>query len=202
MLDQLVLAREASTRDAARAFVEMAVETGGRGMSSSDVTSQIAFASIMLEATVVRTVMALIDCAEIEAWSRKWGKWSSFRIASGQNVSDAFTFFLLGETHPIVIPWSNIAVKKLSWSKRYASWTRSVAGTHPTKSSDMIDKPAEPKTKTEAKRALLSMAVEIEMRKLRKKKIGSPDCLRFVLEHSNSLTREVTEICAASHCKV
>jgi hypothetical protein len=35
-------------------------------MSSSDVTSQIAFASVMLEATVARTVMAFVDCAEVE----------------------------------------------------------------------------------------------------------------------------------------
>jgi hypothetical protein len=47
------------------------VEAGGRGMSGSNVTSQIALASIMLEATVVRTVMAFIDCLEVEAWSRK-----------------------------------------------------------------------------------------------------------------------------------
>jgi hypothetical protein len=71
MFDQLVLAREASTRDAARAFVEMTVEARGCGMSSSDVTSQIAFASIMLEATVARTVMPFIDRAEVEIWSRK-----------------------------------------------------------------------------------------------------------------------------------
>jgi hypothetical protein len=74
MFDELVLARESSTRDAARATGEVTVEAGGRGMSGSDVTSQIAFASIMLEATVVRTVMAFMDGVKIEAWSRKWGK--------------------------------------------------------------------------------------------------------------------------------
>jgi hypothetical protein len=51
--------------------MEVAVEAGGRGMSTSDVTSQIAFASIMLKARVVWTVMAFMDCAEVEAWSRK-----------------------------------------------------------------------------------------------------------------------------------
>jgi hypothetical protein len=71
MFDKLVLTREASTRDAARTFVEVTVEAGGCGMSSSDVTSQIAFASIMPEATVARTVMAFIDCVEVEAWSRE-----------------------------------------------------------------------------------------------------------------------------------
>lgn len=40
-------------------------------MSSNDVTSQIAFASIMLETTVVWTVMASIDGVKVEAWSRK-----------------------------------------------------------------------------------------------------------------------------------
>jgi len=39
MIDELVLAREASTRDAARAVVEVTVEAGRRGMSSSNVTS-------------------------------------------------------------------------------------------------------------------------------------------------------------------
>jgi hypothetical protein len=71
MFDQLVLTGEASTRDAARAFVEVTVEAGGRDVSGGDVTSQIAFASIMLKARVVWTVMAFMDCAEVEAWSRK-----------------------------------------------------------------------------------------------------------------------------------
>jgi hypothetical protein len=39
-------------------------------MSGSNVTNQIALTSIMLEATVVRTVMAFIDCVEIEAWNQ------------------------------------------------------------------------------------------------------------------------------------
>jgi hypothetical protein len=68
MFDEFILAREASTSDAARALVEMTVEAGGCGMSGSHVTSQIAFSSIMLEATVVWTVMALIDGIGIEAW--------------------------------------------------------------------------------------------------------------------------------------
>ena len=71
MFDELILAREASTPDAARAVVEVTVEAGGRGMSGSHVTSQIAFASIMLEATVMWTVMALIDGIGIEAWNWK-----------------------------------------------------------------------------------------------------------------------------------
>ena len=71
MFDELVLAREASTRNTARAVVEVTVETRGRNMSSNDVTSQIAFASIMLETTVVWTVMASIDGVKVEAWSRK-----------------------------------------------------------------------------------------------------------------------------------
>lgn len=71
MFDELVLARKALTRDAARTMMEMAVEAGGRGVSGSDVTGQIAFASIMLEATVVWTVMALIDGIGIETWNRK-----------------------------------------------------------------------------------------------------------------------------------
>ena len=71
MFVELVLARKALTRDAARTMMEMAVEAGGRSMSTSDVTSQIAFASIMLKARVVWTVMAFMDCAEVEAWSRK-----------------------------------------------------------------------------------------------------------------------------------
>jgi len=71
MFDELVLAREASTRDAARAVVEVTLKARGRGMSSSDVTSQIAFASIILEATMVWTVIAFSDCGEVEAWSWK-----------------------------------------------------------------------------------------------------------------------------------
>jgi hypothetical protein len=71
VFDQLVLTGEASTRDAARAFVEVTVEAGGRDVSGGDVTSQIAFASIMLEATAARTVMAFIDCTEVEAWRWK-----------------------------------------------------------------------------------------------------------------------------------
>jgi hypothetical protein len=71
MFDELVLAREASTRNTARAVVKVTVEARGRSMSSSDVTSQIAFASIMLETTVVWTVMASIDDVKIKAWSRK-----------------------------------------------------------------------------------------------------------------------------------
>jgi hypothetical protein len=51
--------------------MEMTVEAGGRGMNGCNVTSQIAFASIMLEATVVRTVMAFIDCMEVETRNRK-----------------------------------------------------------------------------------------------------------------------------------
>jgi hypothetical protein len=39
MVNEFVLAREASTSDTARARVEMAVESGGRSMSTSDVTS-------------------------------------------------------------------------------------------------------------------------------------------------------------------
>jgi len=66
VFDELILAREASTRDAARAIVEVTVEARGRDMSCSDMTSQITFASIMLEATVVWTVMAFIDCMEVE----------------------------------------------------------------------------------------------------------------------------------------
>ena len=66
MFDELILAREASTCDTARTAVEVTVEVRGRSMSSSDVTSQIAFASIMLEATVVWTVMAFISCVEVE----------------------------------------------------------------------------------------------------------------------------------------
>ena len=53
VFDELILAREASTRDTARAVVEVTVKAEGRGMSSSDATSQIAFTSIMLEATVM-----------------------------------------------------------------------------------------------------------------------------------------------------
>ena len=49
--------------------MEVTVEAGGRGMSGSNMTSQIALASIMLEATVVRTVMTF-DCVEVEAWSQ------------------------------------------------------------------------------------------------------------------------------------
>jgi hypothetical protein len=71
MFDELIPAREASTADAARAVVEVTVEAGGRGMSCSYVTSQIAFASIMLEATVVWTVVALVDGIWIEAWTWK-----------------------------------------------------------------------------------------------------------------------------------
>jgi hypothetical protein len=71
MFDELVLAREASTRNTARAVVEVTVEARGRNMSSSDVTSQIAFASIMLETTVMWTVMASIDGVKVEAWNRK-----------------------------------------------------------------------------------------------------------------------------------
>ena len=69
MFDELVLARKALTRDAARTMMEVAVEAGGRGVSGSDMTSQIALASIMLEATVVWTVMALVDGIRIETWN-------------------------------------------------------------------------------------------------------------------------------------
>ena len=69
MFDELVLAREAPTRDTARTMTKVTVEAGGRGVSGRDVTSQIAFASIMLEATVVWTVMALIDGIRIETWN-------------------------------------------------------------------------------------------------------------------------------------
>jgi hypothetical protein len=69
MLYEVVLAREASAWDAARAMMEVTVEAGGRDMSGSDVTSQIALASIMLEATLVWTVMALIDDIRIETWN-------------------------------------------------------------------------------------------------------------------------------------
>lgn len=93
MFDELVLARKASTQDAARTMVEMAVEAGRRGMSGSDVTSQIAFASIMPEATMVRTVMAFMDGMKVETWSRKLSKWSSFWIASGQKNQRRFAFF-------------------------------------------------------------------------------------------------------------
>jgi hypothetical protein len=68
MFDQLILAGEALTGDAARAFGEVTVEAGGGDMSSSDVTSQIGFASIMLEAKVARTVMAFIDCRKVKVW--------------------------------------------------------------------------------------------------------------------------------------
>ena len=61
MFDELILARKASTCDAARTVMEVTVEARGRSMNSGDVASQIAFASIMLVATVVWTVMAFID---------------------------------------------------------------------------------------------------------------------------------------------
>jgi hypothetical protein len=87
MFNELVLTREASTLHAARARMEMTVEAGRRGMSGSDMTSQIAFASIMLEAEVVRTVMAFMDGMEVEARS------SRFWIASGQKNQSHFTSF-------------------------------------------------------------------------------------------------------------
>ena len=46
-----------------------------------------------------------------------------------ENISCFFPSSLEG-AHPIVISWNNIAVSKLSWSKRYASWSRAVGGTN------------------------------------------------------------------------
>jgi hypothetical protein len=112
MFDELVLARKASTQDAARTMVEMAVEAGRRGMSGSDVTSQIAFASIMPEATVMRTAMTFMDGMKVETWSRKLSKWSSFWIASRQKSQRRFAFFLV-RTY-LTVPWSNIAARRQS----------------------------------------------------------------------------------------
>lgn len=119
MFDELVLAREASAWNAARTRVEVTVEARGGGMSSSDVTGQIAFASIMLEARMVGTVMALADDVKAEAWSEKWGKWFRFWIASGQKIRAVLLSFWL-EAYLAVVRWSDIAVRRLSWSKRYA----------------------------------------------------------------------------------
>ena len=74
MVDELVLAREASTRDITRAAVDMTLEAGRYRMSASYVTSQIAFASVMLEAVVVWTVIVFIDGIKVGVWSPKWGK--------------------------------------------------------------------------------------------------------------------------------
>jgi hypothetical protein len=71
MFDELVLARKTPTRDAARTMMKVTVEAGGRGVSGRDMTSQIAFTSIMLEATMVWTVMALIDDIGIGNWNWK-----------------------------------------------------------------------------------------------------------------------------------
>jgi orotate phosphoribosyltransferase-like protein len=71
MFDELVLARETSTWNAARTMMKVTMEAGGCGMNGSDMANQIAFASIMSQATMVRTVMAFMDDVKVEAWNRK-----------------------------------------------------------------------------------------------------------------------------------
>ena len=59
MVDKLILPWEASTGDAARAAVEVALEAEGCSMSVGHVASQVSFAGVMPEAALVWTVMAL-----------------------------------------------------------------------------------------------------------------------------------------------
>ena len=59
-------AREASSRDITRVVVHMTLEAGRCCMSASHVASQIAFASVMLEAAVVWTVIAFIDGVKVD----------------------------------------------------------------------------------------------------------------------------------------
>ena len=42
------------------------------------------------------------------------------------------------ETYLTVLRWGNIAIRRLSWSKRYASWTGSVVDTSAAEPNDMI----------------------------------------------------------------
>jgi hypothetical protein len=65
VVDELVLAREASARDITRAAVDM-MEAGRCRMSASHMASQIAFESVMFEAAVVWTVTAFIDGVKVD----------------------------------------------------------------------------------------------------------------------------------------
>src|SRR3954467_4311638 len=51
-----------------RATVDMTLEAGGCRISSSHVTSQIAFARVILEAAVVWTVIAFTDGVKVDVW--------------------------------------------------------------------------------------------------------------------------------------
>jgi hypothetical protein len=83
MVDELVLSRKASARDTARAAIKVALEAGGCSVSVGNVSCQVTFAGVVLEAALVGAMVAFIVGAKVDAWTMMLARRLERRLECG-----------------------------------------------------------------------------------------------------------------------